>query len=270
VKHWDGIQWTEVPAYNPGNKDNYFVDVAVLPGDEVWAVGSYDNYPAQTSRYQTLIERYYLSCPPPPCPGEQFIDVCPGDYFYTSTLALADDGILSGYNTSPPCRNEVWIPCFNPYRSSTRGQISKVVSLAAGFIEPVSGQRFADVPQGSTFYTYTERMAERDIVAGYPCGGHYKPCIPPDNLPYFLTNNNVTRGQLSKMVSLAFGWNDPPVGQDFEDIPPGSTFYTSVAQLHNRSIIAGYPCGSEEPCVPPDNLPYFRPNNNVTRARRPR
>jgi outer membrane protein assembly factor BamB len=203
----------------------------------------------------------------PPCDGERFKDVCPTDYFYTATLALATDNILSGYSTVPPCNNALWIPCFKPYNTSTRGQISKVVSLAAGFNEPVSGQTFEDVPPGSAFYTYTERMAERNIISGYPCGGSGEPCVPPDNRPYFRTNNNVTRGQLSKMVSLAFGWNDPPVGQDFEDVPPGSTFYTYVAQLHSRSIIQGYPCGgSGEPCVPPANLPYFRPNNNVTRG----
>ncbi len=97
---------------------------------------------------------------PPPCPGERFTDVCPGDFFYSATLALVNDGILSGYNTSPPCLNSLWIPCFNPYNSSTRGQISKIVSLAAGFNDPVSGQTFEDVPPGSTFYTYTERMAQ--------------------------------------------------------------------------------------------------------------
>jgi hypothetical protein len=126
---------------------------------------------------------------PPPCPNERFTDVCPTDYFYTTTLALADDGILSGYNTSPPCLNDLWIPCFNPYSSSTRGQISKVVSLAAGFNEPVSGQTFEDVPPGSTFYTYTERMAQRNIISGYPCGGAGEPCVPPGNRPYFRTNN---------------------------------------------------------------------------------
>jgi len=92
--------------------------------------------------------------------------------------------------------------------------------------------------------------------------------VPPDNLPYFRTNNNVSRGQLSKMTALAFDWNHPVMRQWFQDVPPGSTFYNYVSQLYPRGIINGYPCGAPPagPCVPPGNLPYFRPNNDVTRG----
>jgi hypothetical protein len=111
-------------------------------------------------------------------------------------------------------------------------------------------------------------MAERQIIVGYPCGTiPTEPCVPPDNRPYFRTNNKITRGQMSKIIALSFGWNDPPGGQQFEDVPPGATFYLYILQLYNRNIINGYPCGGPgEPCIPPDNLPYFRPNNNVTRG----
>ncbi|HST05332.1 MAG TPA: S-layer homology domain-containing protein, partial [Chloroflexia bacterium] len=57
-----------------------------------------------------------------------------------------------------------------------------------------------------------------------------------------------------------------PGPQDFEDVQPGSTFYTYTQQLANLGVMSGYPCGNPEPCVPPDNLPYFRPNNNATRG----
>jgi hypothetical protein len=34
-----------------------------------------------------------------------------------------------------------------------------------------------------------------------------------------------------------------------------------------RSYVSGYPCGGpNEPCQPPDDPPYFRPNNSVTRS----
>src|SRR5206468_1509471 len=117
---------------------------------QAWHVGA-PTTPSPTPTYGPTPQ-------PPPCPGELFTDVCQGDYFYGPVLALNAAGILSGYNSSPPCDNTLWIPCFKPYNSSTRGQISKVVSLAAGFIEPVAGQLFEDVPPGSTFYTYTERL----------------------------------------------------------------------------------------------------------------
>lgn len=119
--------------------------------------------------------------------------------------------------------------------------------------------QFSDVPDGSTFYTYIRCMACRGIVNGYSSG-----CETGD--PCFRPNNNVTRGQLSKIVSNSAGFNDRPQGQLFEDVPVGSTFYDYVYRLASRGYISGYPCGGGgEPCGG-GNLPYFRPNNNATRG----
>jgi S-layer homology domain len=204
---------------------------------------------------------------PPRCPAERFTDVCPTDYFYQHVLDLNDLGVLTGYNTAPPCDGPLHIPCFKPYNWTTRGQVAKVVSLAAGFNEPVTFQMFDDVPPGHTFYAYIQRMADRLIIVGYPCGSLGEPCVPPYNLPYFRPGNPVTRGQLSKMATLSFGFNEPVSGQAFEDVPPGHTFYTEIERLAGRGIINGYPCGAPgEPCMPPENRPYFRPGNNITRG----
>jgi hypothetical protein len=55
--------------------------------------------------------------------------------------------------------------------------------------------------------------------------------------------------------------------QQFEDVLPGSTFYSFINDLSCRGIVSGYPCGGAgEPCVPPTNRPYFRPNSDVTRG----
>ena len=74
------------------------------------------------------------------------------------------------------------------------------------------------------------------------------------------------RGQLAKIVSNAAGFNDPPTGQTFEDVAPGSTFYDFIERLVSRSVMSGYPCGGPgEPCGPADR-PYFRPANLVSRG----
>jgi hypothetical protein len=149
----------------------------------------------------------------------------------------------------------------------TRGQLSKIVSNAAGFDDDPGPQQFEDVPAGSTFYDFIGRLANRAIVSGYPCGGVGEPCVPPDNLPYFRPNANVTRGQLSKIVSEAAGFTEPVGAQQFEDVPVGSTFYDWIWRLTDRGIMNGYPCGGAgEPCIPPDDLPYFRPGANATRG----
>ena len=90
----------------------------------------------------------------------------------------------------------------------------------------------------------------------------------PGNLPYFRPNANATRGQISKIVSNAAGFTEPHTGQTFQDVPPGSTFYDFIERLASRGVMSGYVCGSipSEPCIGPENRPYFRPNNNATRG----
>jgi hypothetical protein len=196
----------------------------------------------------------------------RFTDVPPDNTFYSFVRCLACQGYINGYpcGNPEPCDPEN-NPYFRPNNNITRGQLSKIVSNAAGFTEPVSGQTFEDVPPGSTFYEFVERVASREIIQGYACGNP-EPCVGPDNRPYFRPNNNATRGQISKIVSNARGLTDPPGAQIFEDVPPGSTFFDFIQRLASRGYMSGYPCGSPEPCVPPDNRPYFRPNNNATRG----
>jgi hypothetical protein len=95
-------------------------------------------------------------------------------------------------------------PYFRPNNNVTRGQISKIVSGAAGYTETPTSQTFEDVPPSQTFYLYVERMAVRGIIQGYPCGGPFEPCIAPNNRPYFRPNNNATRGQMAKIAADAF------------------------------------------------------------------
>jgi hypothetical protein len=68
-------------------------------------------------------------------------------------------------------------------------------------------------------------------------------------------------------VSNAASFSDTPSGQQFQDVAVGSTYYAYIYRLASRSVMGGYACGGAgEPCVPPGNLPYFRPNNNATRG----
>jgi hypothetical protein len=69
---------------------------------------------------------------------------------------------------------------------------------------PSTQQTFADVPPGSTFWVWIERLSTRGIIGGYPCGGPFEPCVAPTNRPYFRPNNNATRGQMSKIAAEAF------------------------------------------------------------------
>jgi N-acetylmuramoyl-L-alanine amidase len=179
-----------------------------------------------------------------------------GSTFYPFIRCLACRGIINGYSDGT----------FRPNNNVTRGQLSKIVSNSAGFQDPQTAQMFEDVHVGSTFFDYIGRLASRGYISGYPCGSAGEPCIAPDNLPYFRTNNNATRGQIAKIVSNAAGFSEPHTEQTFEDIGPGSTFYVFVERLASRAVMSGYPCGGAgEPCGI-NNRPYFRPSNNATRG----
>src|SRR5205085_8831470 len=91
---------------------------------------------------------------------------------------------------------------------------------------------FTDVPPGSTFYAFIRCLACQGIINGYS-DGTFKP------------NNNVTRGQLSKIVSNSAGFTDPQTTRMYADVPTGSTFFNFVGRLASRGYISGYPCGSE-------------------------
>ncbi len=193
---------------------------------------------------------------PTACATGSFSDVPSGSTYYPYVTCLASREIVGGYSDCT----------FRPGNAVTRGQLSKIVSLAAGFNENHTEQSFQDVPVGSTFHLYVERLASRSIIGGYPCGGPGEPC-GAGNKPYFRTGSNVTRGQTAKIVAIARGLPAPNPGQQtFQDVPTSSTFWKWIEELSTAGAIGGYPCGgSGEPCGT-GNKPYFRAANDVTRG----
>ena len=258
ILRWSGTEWMVVPSPSEGlpeGRSNYLIDVLAFPSGEMWATG-YMSGP--TAEPFLLV---YGDLPP-------FADVLQGSTFYPYVRCLACQGIIGGYpcgGPGEPCDVHN-TPYFRPGGSVTRGQIAKIVANAAGFSDPAGAQQFEDVVPGSTFYDYVWRLASRGYINGYPCGGPSEPC-GAGNLPYFRPNSNATRGQITKIVSETAGFADPEGPQQFEDVLSGSTFSVYVYRLAVRGIMNGYPCGGPgEPCVPPDNLPYFRPNASATRG----
>jgi S-layer family protein len=134
--------------------------------------------------------------------GPHFSDVPVGSTFYQYIETLYNMGLVGGYPDGT----------FRPGSFVTRGQISKIVVSAAVATDPAhwlllnpANNTFDDVLPGSTFYKYVETAATHNILSGYPCG--VSPAGPCGALhkPYFITNNNTTRAQISKIVYLAVG-----------------------------------------------------------------
>jgi hypothetical protein len=186
-----------------------------------------------------------------------FRDVPPWDGFYTAISYVAGQGVMQGYPDHT----------FRPGNLTTRGQMSKIIVLGHGLAlqTPAAGAGFEDVPRGDTFFPYVETVAARGIARGYRCGGVNPQtgagllCVEPQERPYFLPGNQVTRGQLAKEVVVAgqqvAGWTllNPASGH-FSDVPPGSAFYAYVETAVAHGVIGGYTDST------------FRPANNTTRA----
>jgi hypothetical protein len=206
-----------------------------------------------------------------------FADVPPTNEFHPYVLCLACQSIIGGYacgEEGEPC-NENNDPYFRPNLPVTRGQISKIVALSAGFVEPVptDQQTFADVWYGHVFWEYVERLASRGVMQGYPCGSDPSEPCDSQNRPYFRPYDNTNRGQLMKIVnnashgSLVMG-NDPAHRPTFADVPATHTFYAYVEGLlaDHPGLVRGYACGGPgEPCNSAED-PYFRPEGLLTRA----
>jgi hypothetical protein len=135
-------------------------------------------------------------------------DVPPTNTFYVWINRLTARGHMGGY----PCGNLETEPCvapanrpyFRSHAAATRGQLSKIVSNAAGFTEPPGAQFYEDVAIDNAFYVWINRLTNRGVMGGYPCGEPGEPCVPPGNRPYFRAYTNITRGQTSKIITNTF------------------------------------------------------------------
>jgi hypothetical protein len=138
-----------------------------------------------------------------------FTDVEYGSTFWLWVERLATRTVMAGYacgGVGEPCDDQDR-PYFRPGNGATRGQLTKIVSNAAGFTDviPATDYTFADVPPTHTFWLFVERllMNRPDVMAGYACGGPGEPCDGASR-PYFRPNNQLTRGQTSKIVANTF------------------------------------------------------------------
>ena len=144
-----------------------------------------------------------LTLPPPASP--HFADVSTANPFFQYVETAYARGLIGGYpcgGPGEPC-DQLQRPYFRPNANVTRGQIAKIVVLAAGWelLQPPTPS-FRDVPSGSAFYEFVETAFARQILSGYPCGGPGEPC-DPSGRGYFRPGTNATRAQISKMVYLA-------------------------------------------------------------------
>jgi hypothetical protein len=246
IMRWDGGSWAVVPGPSPGSEDNVLYGLVGLSHDDIWAVGTYRNF---------------WSCQSSNCDRATADAGRAEQYGIDETLIVHWDG---GRWTTVPSPNREWASSYlyaitaSPSQSRELWAVGETLTYAnfgSTFITRYASRlSFIDVQPTDYFYEPVRYMYCANIVSGYG-----------DNT--FRPYHNTTRGQLAKIVVLAEGWSlrNPP-DATFVDVPVGSVFYQYVETAGAHGIIGGYPCGGlGEPCDP-QRRPYFRPNNNVTRA----
>jgi hypothetical protein len=119
---------------------------------------------------------------------------------------------------------------------------AKSLGIAPCPVAPTCSLSFPDVPVQNTFYNAVNGLASLGAASGFR-DGSFRPDMP------------VTRGQLAKMVVLAFGY--PFVSPDashFADVDRDNPFFAYIETAYAGGVVTGYVDGS------------FRPYANVTRA----
>ena len=117
-----------------------------------------------------------------------------------------------------------------------------------------TGQQFTDVCPTDWYYPFVMNLFNIGAISGYA-----------DHT--FRPNNQITRGQIMKVIVIATGLTAPVPGTNtFADVPPANPFFPWIEIGVAHAVVSGYSCGAAgEPCDP-QNRPYFRPAANVNRG----
>jgi len=173
-------------------------------GDGTFSFRPYNNT-TRAQMVKIVVLGYGKAIVTPAGGNHTFADVLPSNPFFAVVETAGADNIVSGYNCggpNEPC-DSAHRPYFRPYANVTRGQLSKIDVVAAGWAlrNPVIGS-FEDVLPGTAFYQFVEAAYCQGVISGYSCGGPGEPC-DGTNRPYFRQYNQATRGQIAKIVYLS-------------------------------------------------------------------
>jgi hypothetical protein len=281
IEHWNGTQWTEFFDPGPGSYRGSFLAISGIASNDVWAVGSYvDDYS------RTLIEHW---------DGVQWnVMQSPNVGTFNRLVAVhatsANDAWAVGGNSLGAAMvlhwdGSNWGVALTPNPSHEYRELKAITASGANDVWAVGSNgsgtlvehldnsctcnlQFTDAGLDSPFYSFVHCLACRNIISGYACGEPGEPCNPAHD-PYYRPSRPITRGQLAKMIAIAsqMNYEIPPTSQTFQDVTYGQSSWLWIEQLAAHYVVSGYPCGGPgEPCIPPDNRPYFRPNSNSTRG----
>lgn len=155
--------------------------------------------------------------------ARHFQDVLPGSTFYDYIEYAYGRGLIVGYPCSTvsgspePCVAPTNYAYFRPANSVSRGQMAKMLAIAANFTDASpSTATFSDVQVGSTFFQYVERLVDHISTAPFPPDHPTQPSCTSGN-PCFHPGTPASRSDLTEHVSLAYHFRSgiPVAGRAF-------------------------------------------------------
>jgi len=159
--------------------------------------------------------------------GPEFVDVVPGQDFYTEIRWLADSGMSNGTTVG----DQVF---YHPVSPMSRQAMAAFLYRYAGggwLPEDPQAQTFDDVPAGSQFHVAIEWMVAEGIALGYD-EDTFGPTQP------------VSRQAMAAFLHRLAGEPEVAASTPFGDVPAGSAFAPAIAWLAAADITEGYPDGT--------------------------
>ncbi|MDN4608768.1 S-layer homology domain-containing protein [Sporosarcina highlanderae] len=162
-----------------------------------------------------------------------FKDVSSSHVAYDSIMYLSGKGIINGFADGT----------FKPSEKVTRGQAAKILATSLNLdLNNVKNPRFHDVPTTHGFYKYVAALYNAGIIDGYSNGN-------------FGVNDPLSRGQMAKILALAYELEKQPLRSvKFSDVPTNAFYAVYLQSLIDNKITFG---------VTPTR---FAPNQTVDRG----
>lgn len=152
------------------------------------------------------------------CPA-RFQDVSSAHWAYSYIQWLYCQGYVNGFGDG----------LFRPEAYTTRAQFTKILVLSQRWplLDPET-PTFTDVPRDYWAYSYIETAHAHEVINGYADGS-------------FRPTDNVTRGQLAKMLVQSQGWRVVhPLRATFGDVGNGHWAYEWIETIAARGIVSGF------------------------------
>ncbi|WP_338652252.1 S-layer homology domain-containing protein [Lysinibacillus sp. Y5S-8] len=147
-----------------------------------------------------------------------FTDIDQYSVHYNDILKLYSQGVINGFADKT----------FHPDVNVTRGQAAKMIATALKLdTRNVQNPYYKDVPKGSEFYKFVAALQNAGIMSGYSNGT-------------FMPNEVMTRGELAKILVLAFHLEvSPSYNNIFKDVDSQSSNAIYIQTLIDLNITEG-------------------------------